>query len=391
MSYLNIALNLSSGSIDIKTSPDTPYQYSPTRVRRSASMTADGRQRFIYFTAQNRRGTGSRPDGVYIPSLFTQRHAPSLSVPKPKLNIINPLRPTNTVRRSGGRSGVGGGARVNLTIRTPYGATTLSLSGSARNRFGLPSTTSGAVKVVASAFGVPTTIGGALSAVARVNGLPTSLPPLNEALNTLGIPTNIKVDIGNLGLEFPKLPAFPGLDMAGLTLGAGPKFAAEQISKYKSIIPPFAPGLKINMGIALAAMSVIRALMKSNPSDLLKHLLSQVVDDIAGQVMDQVNDAIDQTGINDALGKVKDQVGGVLNGAQGQFEINFVKNNPPRTEYDEDGNPIEIRPEMPDSGIPTLDEAIPEKPSVQISIGVSASAFSSQNSQQRAYTYPPNR
>lgn len=341
--------------------------------------------RYIFLTLETntqgrmrgRTNVRSNPYGINIASLFDSRPAPRISAPRPRLNIQN----TNiTVRRP----------TVGLTVRTTNATLNFNLSGIGSGTGISAYGGRAGVNVVVSAYGIPTTIGGAAAMAANAFGIPTALPPLNEALNTLGIPTNIKVNIGDLGLNFPKIPEFPGLDMAGLYLGAGPKFIGEQIAKYKSIIPPFVPGLKIDMGTALAAMSVIRALMKSNPSDLLKHLLSQVVDDIAGQVMDQVNDAIDQTGINERIGQVKDQVGGVLNGAQIQFEVDFTRNNPPQTTYDENGNVIEIRAETPNSGIPRVDEVIPEKPAVQISLGVNASAFSSQNSQQRAYTYPPN-
>lgn len=353
-------------------------------VQRSNLLTeTQNKKRYISFSVQTGPGNFARssPGGVSITNLLSQRQSPSLGTPRlrltPNFNVFGSSR---TGSRVGSTSS---GFRIGLTRNGP--TVGLTINGT---RIGMPTNVRGAVGAVASAYGIPTTMSGAVAFAAR--RLERALPPLNEALQTLGIPTNVRVIVGDLGLVFPEFPGFPGLDQIGLYIGAGKKWIAEQIAKFKTLIPPFIPGLKINMGMALAAIAVIRAILQQGPAAILKHLLSQIVDDVVGQVMDQVNDAIDATGINDAIGNLKDQVGGVLNAAQGQFEINFNKTNPPRTEYDEDGNPYEVKTEMPDSGIPKLADFIPSGPlPIQEKIEINIADYSSQNSQQKTLTFPP--
>lgn len=350
--------------LSISTAPPT---------RRTLSNTVVNKPRYISFSAETTPGNyaNSTPVGVNTSNLLSQRSAPSLGIPRlrltPKFNVFGSY--------PGGRaSTLSGGLNLSATING--------------RKIGIPTNTRGIVGAIASAYGAPTTMGGAIAFASRK--LDNALPPLNEALKTLGIPTNMRVIVGDLGLVFPKIPDFPGLDKIGLYLGAGKKWIGEQIAKYTTICPPFIPGLKINMATALAALSVIRALMQNSPSDILKHLLSQIADDIVGQVMDQVNDAVDKTGINDKIGDLKDQIGGVLDNAQGQFELNFKIMNPPRTETDEDGNVKEISPEVPKSGIPTLENAFPSGTStLQAKVEINQSEFISQNSQQKTYTFPP--
>lgn len=350
--------------LSISTAPPT---------RRTLSNTAVNKPRYIAFSVETAPGNYARstPGGVNISNLLSQRRAPSLGIPRlrltPNFNVFGSYR-------RGGVSTSTGGLNVSATING--------------RKIGIPTNARGVVGAIASAYGAPTTMGGAIAFATRK--LDSALPPLNEALATFGIPTNIRVIVGDLGLEFPKIPDFPGLDKIGLYLGAGKKWIAEQLAKYTMICPPFIPGLKINMGMALAALSIIRALMKNSPSEILKHLLSQIADDIVGQVMDQVNDAVDKTGINEKIGDLKDQIGGVLGAAQGQFELNFKISNPPRTETDEEGNVTEIAPEIPKSGIPTLGDAFPSGTSeLQAKMEINQSEFISQNSQQKTYTFPP--
>jgi hypothetical protein len=112
------------------------------------------------------------------------------------------------------------------------------------------------------------------------------------------------------------MPSFPGLDKAGILLGAGPKFIADKITKYTTIVPPFAPGLKINMAMIGGAIAIISALSSGNPGAILKSLVEDLVDqavgDLKNQVGDAVNGAMDQTGISN----LQDQIQGIQGNMQ---------------------------------------------------------------------------
>jgi DNA-binding FrmR family transcriptional regulator len=201
----------------------------------------------------------------------------------------------------------------------------LSLSSIASNAK-VPTSLSGA----ASSLGVPTTVGGISSAL----GGPTSL---SAGLSSAGIPTtlpNISAAIPNFSATLPTLPTlkltpisnFPGLDQAGILLGAGPKFAAEKIAKLKSIVPPFAPGLKLNMGMVAGALSVIKAISSANPSELLKQITSSIADDIKGQVGDVAKSALDSTGISNIQGQIQglqSSVESTVSGVTGAVQENI--------------------------------------------------------------------
>lgn len=192
------------------------------------------------------------------------------------------------------------------------------------------------VKEIGKSMGVPTTVKGAL-----LKAFP--LPPVGEALKTLGIPTNIQGIVKITGLQFPKFPEFPGLDQIGILLGAGPKWIAEQLAKYKTIVLPFVPGLTINMGMALAAVSVIRALLSTSPSELLKHLLSSIIDDLKTQVADEIQKAVDKVG-ND----FNQQLKGITDTAKVEFTKQHERANPPQTITDENGDTTTIPSSAPD-------------------------------------------
>ena len=199
------------------------------------------------------------------------------------------------------------------------------------------------VKEIGKSMGVPTSV---KSALARAGT--ALLPPVDKALKTLGIPTNIQGIVKITGLQFPKFPNFPGLDLIGINLGAGPKWIAEQLAKYKLIVLPFVPGLKINMGMALAAVSVIRALLTTSPSELLKHLLNSIVDDLKTQVADQIQKAVDT--VTDDFNK---QLKGITDSAKIEVTKQNDRENPPRTETDENGETKTIPSPPADlSGIP---------------------------------------
>lgn len=261
---------------------------------------------------------------------------------------------------------------------------------------------------IGSSLGVPTSIGGAASALGLSS---TALPSTGQAINTLtqGLGVNLPgganlnnlsqafsgtvsslIPVGSLnlsGLQFPKLPAFPGIDMAGINLGAGPKFISEQIAKFKSLVPPFVPGLTINMGMAMAAISIIKAATSANPAELVKHLLDGIVDDLKGQVADQLQSALDSTGVGD----VQNQLNGVLGDAQSSFVDNLNSINPPQTTINADGETVEIPAPKPDlsqfqsvSILPPQGTGILQSTSNAVQ-GVSSNVLS----QAKAFTFPP--
>jgi hypothetical protein len=192
---------------------------------------------------------------------------------------------------------------------------------------------------VAIKQGVIKTIGQA----AANAGIPVALPPLDKALKTLGVEVKnlVKVNLADLGIKFPKFPGFPGLDLIGINLGAGAKWIAETLLKYKIIVPPWIAGLKINMAIALAAITVIKAALETSPSAVLKHLLSTIVSDIKDQALSQL-----QTAINESGSDIKSQISGAIDGAKQSAKDNFERANPPKTVINpETGEPEEIRAE----------------------------------------------
>jgi len=306
--------------------------------------------------------------GTSTPSFLTGT-APNLSLKSftaPSLNITNPISSPASLNLSG----------IGKTMGLPTGI------GNATSGLGIPTSIGSA----ASGFGIPTSIGGAASSL----GIPTSLPPVGDAFKTLGFNASMpKIDLSLTGLKFPKLPEFPGIDLAGINLGAGPKFIAEQIAKYKSIVPPFIPGLKINMGMALAAVSIIKAALSANPSELLKHLLSSVVDDIKGQALGQLQTAINSTGINN----VQDQLNGVVDGAKGSFLSNFNTLNPPQTTTNENGDTVEIPAPKPDlSGFPNVSNLAPKVgEGILATSNIKINQFTSTaGSTLKSFTFPPN-
>lgn len=216
---------------------------------------------------------------------------------------------------------------------------------------------------VGSSMGVPSSV----NSLAATAGIPNSLPPVGQALNTLGVPNitaaNLSSLTGNVtitglsNLQFPKMPEFPGTDKAGIMLGSGPLSLAKQL-KFNTIVPSFSPGTKINMGMAAAALSVLKAGMSANPSELVKHLLQGVVDDLKPQTASQLNNSVDSSEING----VKSQVGGVVDGAKSSYVDQFNRENPPQTTVDEDGNIIETKAPEPNlSGFPNTDNIVPQQ------------------------------
>jgi len=146
---------------------------------------------------------------------------------------------------------------------------------------------------IASKLGVPTSFPGLAVSVGGQLGFNTNMS-IPQALSTLGLPSNLK-DISSsiakaIGTNLPKIPEFPGLDIAGIALGAGPKFIADTIMKYKMMVPPYIPGVKINFAMVAAALTIIKTLANTNPSDLLKAILGNIKDDLTCDLLEQLTD-----------------------------------------------------------------------------------------------------
>ena len=260
---------------------------------------------------------------------------------------------------------------------------------------------------IGSSLGVPTSVGGVSSTL----GLSSStLPSTSQAIGTLNqglginIPTSIDTNsisqaftgtissmlpnsLSLSGLQLPKIPPFPGIDLAGINLGAGPKFIAEQIAKFKTLVPPFVPGLKINMGMALAAISILKAAMSANPSELVKHLLDGIVSDLKNQVAGQIQNAVDSTGVNNLQGQLNNVVGS----AQDSFVSNFNQMNPPQTTTNEDGETVEIPAPKPDLSQFQNISIAPSQGTGILQSTSNAVQGASNNvlSQAKAFTFPP--
>lgn len=224
--------------------------------------------------------------GASLPSFSS---VPALPSPKLSLGSLTPtVNFTNT---------------SNLSLGSISAAAVPTSIGGLAAAVGAPTTLAGA----AAAFGAPTSIGG----ISAAFGGPASL---TGALGATGLPSfNTVLPKLNLAL----VPKIPGLDKAGILLGAGPKFIADKITKYTTIVPPFAPGLKINMAMVGGAIAIISALSSGNPSAILKSLaedlVSEAIGDLKNQAGDAVKGALDQTGVSgmqDQLKGIQDSVSG---------------------------------------------------------------------------------
>ena len=224
--------------------------------------------------------------GASLPSFSS---VPALPSPKLSLGSLTPtVNFTNT---------------SNLSLGSISAAAVPTSIGGLAAAVGAPTTLAGA----AAAFGAPTSIGG----ISAAFGGPSSL---TGALGTAGLPSFNTV-LPKLNL--PAMPKIPGLDKAGILLGAGPKFIADKITKYTTIVPPFAPGLKINMAMVGGAIAIISALSSGNPSAILKSLaedlVSEAIGDLKNQAGDAVKGALEQTGVSgmqDQLKGIQDSISG---------------------------------------------------------------------------------
>jgi hypothetical protein len=203
------------------------------------------------------------------------------------------------------------------------------------------------VSSIASNAGIPTSIGAAASTVASRLNIATALPSTGAALRTLGLtPT-----LSNLGITFPKFPEFPGLDLPAVLIGKSPKFIAEYVVKFKTIVLPFIPGVKLNMATALAAASILRTIASGNGKEIIKHLVSGLVNDIANETLKGLQKSIDSTGIKN----VGTQFNQAMAQAKNDAEQNFKRTNPPIKTTDPDtGETTEEEQEMPEMDFPDL-------------------------------------
>jgi hypothetical protein len=121
---------------------------------------------------------------------------------------------------------------------------------------------------------------------------------VNPSLSGLGFNAQLPSIAGSLNLsslKLPQIPQIPGLGPIGISLGAGPKFLAETLIKYKTIIPPFVPGLKINMAMAGAAISILKAVSGGNIGALATSLLEDLKESTGvSAIQDQVQSQVDQ-------------------------------------------------------------------------------------------------
>lgn len=141
-------------------------------------------------------------------------------------------------------------------------------------------------------------VGGIASSAASSVGINTGILT-TQTSSALGTSISFTSTIGsNVASQFSlssmKLPGqIPGLDKAGILLGAGPKFIADTIVKYQTIVPPFAPDLKINMAMVGAAISIAKSSASGNVGDIAESLLEDLKESAAGTLQDQIQSQID--------------------------------------------------------------------------------------------------
>lgn len=309
--------------------------------------------------------------GINTPQFLVPNSAPNLSlraISSPQINITSGITSPSSLNLSGvgarlGVSTSGGGISSNLS----FSSLTLPSTGQALN-------------TVAQGLGV--NLPGAVN-----------LNSLSQAF-TSGVSSLIPAGSLSLsGLQFPKFPPFPGIGKIGLLLGAG-KEAIAKILALDAFIPPHVPGLKINMGMALAAIKLVQVALSTNPSELVKHLLDGIISDLTDQVADQLESALDASGINDIqnqIGDIQNQVSGMVGIAENSFVENFNRLNPPQTITNEDGETIQLPRPQPDvSQFRNVSVLPPQGTSIlQAVSNTTTSAGSSILSQAKAFTFPP--
>jgi hypothetical protein len=262
---------------------------------------------------------------VQAPSISTSGNLPTFTT-TPNVSVGN-----------SGFSGQSSGNLVNISslssggikssVAPPLDLKSITPSVSLNGNVNVTATT---LKAMATKAGVAATVGAAAAAM----NIPVGLPSTTDALKTLGVPVNLAGIKALTGLELPKFPLFPGIDLPGLLLGKSPKFIAETILKYKTISPPFIPGLKMNMAVILAAASVIKAAASGNAGALAKHLLDGILNEIKGELVQSLQESINSTGINKLGEQLQTTIKNATN-VQVQTSLKFKPK-----QYDDDGNEI---------------------------------------------------
>ena len=274
---------------------------------------------------------------------------------------------TNALRSVGG-----GNLSANAFANKLTNQATLSVVSSAS-----PTTAAVVGGIAALATGKATGKTLALAAASAV-GLNMNMAP-KDAINTLipgatqaisnavsGALTGIFPSIGDFKIDFPSIQ-IPGLGQITMLIGAGKKFIADQLLKLKTIVPPFFPGLKINMAMVSAALSLVKAAMSGNLGAIAKSMLEDILEDLKessgfndlmDSVQDQISDVTSQISkLEDAVGTVAKVAGvatavaGVIGGAKSSHVENYNKQNPPKVTYDEEGNQIVEQPPPPDTAV----------------------------------------
>lgn len=216
--------------------------------------------------------------------------------------------------------------------------------------------------------GGPRTAVGIADVAARSLGVNTNMSA-RQAIDTLapgvlsGVTNQISSTISQAisGINFPNLN-FPGLGEIMLILGAGPKWLLERILS-KIAIPPFIPGLTFNPAMVGAAISIIKIIASGNVGEVAKALLEDLIEDIKEQsgiaeLEEQIRDQIAEVqGFIDDIENIKENglniiIDGsidLLNSAENQFVDNYNRENPDRTETDEEGNEKVIKAPPPDT------------------------------------------
>ena len=153
-----------------------------------------------------------------------------------------------------------------------------------------------------------------------LGGISSNLNIQSPNLSDIGVPA-----VNLPPLQLPQIPSFPGIDMAGINLGAGPKFVANTLLKYKTIVPPFVPGLKINIGMVGAAISIVKAASSGNIEGLLNSLTSNLVENIKDQtgissIQSQLDQAKDASVLGDLQSKYDSYQASVVENTQSTID-----------------------------------------------------------------------
>ena len=126
----------------------------------------------------------------------------------------------------------------------------------------------------------------------------------------------------NISAISSKLIPFPSMDMIGIALGAE-KEQLLKIAQAKLVVPPWVPGLKINLGMIAGALKIIKEISSFNPSELLKQITDAIKEDIA----EEVSNLKDSTGISDIQNQVKDAVGKITDAQNSINQVQTEFNN----------------------------------------------------------------